>query len=130
MAITLTSGFKDLIFSDLISDAAYGDTTLLFKVFDSTDTLKDSFTKASSYFGISGGVATFNTTTGGALTFTIPPSTTDIYKIELWGDFTIGSAAGVLAKWVLDSTPTDERLDYPNGGTLTLAQWVMSLATE
>ena len=130
MAITLQSTFKDLLFSDLLNDAAYGDTTLLFKVYDGADALVDSFTKAASYFGVSSGVCTYNVGNGGALTFTIPPATTDVYKIELWGDFTIGSAAGILAKWILESTPTDERKDFPNGGTLTLAQWVMSLATE
>lgn len=130
MAITLETTLKNSMFTDLIYDAAYGDTTLLFKVFDSSDTLIDSFTKSSNSFDVASGQVTFNTTTGGALVFTIPPSTTDIYKIELWGDFTVGSAAGLLAKWVLDSTPIDERLDYPNGGTLALAQWVMSLTTE
>ncbi|NCD00276.1 MAG: hypothetical protein EOL95_11330 [Bacteroidia bacterium] len=130
MAIRLASTFKNALFSDLLDDAKYGDETLLFKIFDSTDTLKDSFTKSVSYFKVGGGDVEFNTSTGGNLVFTIPPSTTDIYKIELWGDFTVGSAAGVLAKWVLEATPTDERLDYPNGGTCALAQWVMSLSTE
>lgn len=130
MAITLTSAFKNSIFTDLLDDAKYGDLTLLFKIFDSTDTLKDSFTKSVNYFDVASGQVSFNTSTGGNLVFTIPPSTTDIYKIELWGDFTVGSAAGVLAKWVLEATPTDERLDYPNGGTCALAQWVMSLSTE
>lgn len=130
MAITLKTSFKNSIFNDLISDAAYADSTLLFKVFDSTDTLKDDFTKNVNYFDVASGQVAYNITNGGALTFTIPPSTTDIYKIELWGDFTVGSAAGMLARWTLEATPTDERLDFPNGGTLTLAQWVMTLSTE
>lgn len=130
MAITLENTLKNSMFTDLIDDAAYSDTTLLFKVFDSTDTLIDSFTKSANHFDVASGQVTFNISLGGALVFTIPPGTSDVYKIELWGDFPIGSAAGLLARWVLEATPTDERLDYPNGGTLNLEQWVMSIMTE
>ena len=131
MAITLSSTLKDLMLNEMIDVFTFGTTNLTFQCVTTTGTVADSFTVADTYFFTdTDDKMKFNISAyGGNLVFTIPPSTSDVQYIRLKGTLETNGVQ-ILSEWALDATPTDERLDYPNGGSLSLSQWVMAITAE
>lgn len=130
MAITITTAALTTAFGSLLTDSAYGVSNYTFQLYkDSpgTRTLVASFTSAISNFVATNGQAKYDG--AGALVFTVPPSSLNVDSIQLNGVFASGGAQ-MIARWDLDYTPTDYTKDFPDGGSLSLGQWIMSATTE
>lgn len=126
MAITVETTALTVAYAYLREKMTYGEPDCTFKLYAS-DTLVDDFTRVSSDFDTTGGQLTYDSLT--PLVFTIPPATTNVDSIRLYGNFQVGGEQ-LVGRWDLASTPTDERKNFPNGGTLSLGQWVMGAEME
>ncbi|MDY0104257.1 MAG: hypothetical protein RBS07_15085 [Lentimicrobium sp.] len=130
MALHLETAAITEAFNKLLSAATYGTTPLTFELYeDGNATPVDSFTRTSSQFSPASGTLFYDDLTSNPLVFTVAPGVADVNMIKLKGNFLSGGAQYV-SQWELSATPTDYRPDLPNGGTLKLGQYIMSVTTE
>lgn len=130
MAITITTAALTTAFSSLLTNSAYGVSNYTFQLYkdsSGTRTLVASFTSSINNFAAFNGQASYTGPAG--LVFTVPSSSLNVDSIQLNGVFAVGGAQ-MIARWDLGVTPTDYRKNFPDGGSLSLGQWIMSATTE
>lgn len=129
MALHLETAAINTAFTALRNDMSYDSPyNVTLKLFTDT-TLVDSFVISGQDFTSGSGTLYYNNHTLAPLVFTVAPGASDVNIIELVGNFAVGGAQRI-SMWTLGSTPTDYRPDFPNGGTLKLGQYIMSVTTE
>lgn len=126
MAITVETAALNAAYTHLITKMTYGSSTCTFKLY-AGDTLVDSFTRSIGDFVGTGGQLVYDSLS--ALVFTVAPATENVDSIRLYGNFQVGGEQ-LVGRWDLAPTPIDERKDFPNGGTLSLGQWIMGALME
>ena len=129
MALHLETAAINSAFDFMKSEIYDINTNATFELYSDT-TLIDSFTR-NIYNDFTAGSGTFYYSNGttSPLVFTVAPGVSDVDRIKLKGNFPVGGEQ-LISEWVLSSTPTDYRPDFPNGGTLKLGQYIMSIMTE
>ena len=128
MALHLETAAITEAFNQLLSAATYNTTPLTFELYSGAS-LVDSFTRTAAQFSPASGTLFYDDLTSNPLVFTVAPGVSDVDLIKLKGNYLSGGAQYV-SQWTLSATPTDYRPDFPNGGTLKLGQYIMSVTTE
>ena len=103
----------------------YGTATITFSCYAGATEVDSVTLSVNCMVTASPGVLTYQTSTYGNIVFTIPPSTTGVDSVKLISPLQVGGTQ-VIGSWSL----TSPGLDYPNGGTLSLSQFILSAITE